>query len=149
MPTARDLLQRFRPVGAPGAAAPAGVPADRVAELGRELQPVFDQLAATVAEAARIRTDAAAEVRTRRGRGEERAAAVVEAAHRDAEMARAGAAAAVLRRAEQENAAALDEARHEADAVAARAREHSAVLVARVVAAVRESALQPVAGSPR
>ena len=45
MPSARDMLQRFRPIGTPGAAAPAGVPADRAAELGRELQPVFDELA--------------------------------------------------------------------------------------------------------
>ena len=43
MLSARDLLHRFRPVGAPGAA-PAGVPADRVAEVSRELQPVFDEL---------------------------------------------------------------------------------------------------------
>ena len=47
MPRARDLLARFRPVGAPGTAAPAGVPVDRVAERRRELLPVASGLRLT------------------------------------------------------------------------------------------------------
>lgn len=41
MPQLRDFLDRFRPAGAPGSAATAGVPADRLAELAAELDPVL------------------------------------------------------------------------------------------------------------
>lgn len=44
MPRARDLLDRFRPVGTPGAGSPAGVPADRRADALHELAPVFARL---------------------------------------------------------------------------------------------------------
>lgn len=149
MPTARDLLRRFRPVGAPGAAAPAGVPADRVAERDREVQPVFDELAATQAEAARIRDDAAARARARRDRAAAEAAAVVEAARRDAQKQRADTAAAILRSAQQETAAALTAAREEASAVVARAEGRYAGLVDRVVAGVRADAAATPARGPR
>ncbi len=47
MPRLSDFLSRFRPIGAPGSAARAGVPADRAVELRAELDPVFTLLAAT------------------------------------------------------------------------------------------------------
>ena len=59
MPRARDFLARFRPVGTPWcAAASAGVPADRVAEAGAELEPLFAMLADTEAEIDRVRASA-------------------------------------------------------------------------------------------
>lgn len=54
----RDLLQRYRPVGTPGAAARPGVPADRAAEVATELEPVLALLAATEDEARRLRAEA-------------------------------------------------------------------------------------------
>ncbi|HEV7213027.1 MAG TPA: hypothetical protein VGN47_15055 [Blastococcus sp.] len=145
MPSARDLLQRFRPVGAPGAAAPAGVPADRTAELGRELQPVFDDLAATVEEVARIRAASAEEARARRDRAAAEARRIVEAARRQAEGERADTAARRLRHAEAESATAVAAARQEAAGIARRAQERSADYVARILDAVaRPETPEPV-----
>ncbi len=105
MPGLRDVLQRFRPAGAPGAATAAGVPADRRADVTAELEPVFAALADIQQECARVgadgaqrasrlRTEAAEESRTIlvRARGEitaERARAVAERVH-DAEQELAG-----------------------------------------------------------
>jgi flagellar biosynthesis/type III secretory pathway protein FliH len=133
VPRARDLLARFRPVGAPGAAAPAGVPADRGAERERELQPVFAELAATEEEAARIRAAATTDAAARTSAATEQAQAIVESARRDAEAHRAEAAAAVLRQVEQSTSATRAAARHEAEEIAARARERLPDLVARLV----------------
>jgi vacuolar-type H+-ATPase subunit H len=49
-----DFLDRFRPAGAPGAAARAGVPADRARELAVEVEPVLALLDGTHAECERI-----------------------------------------------------------------------------------------------
>jgi vacuolar-type H+-ATPase subunit H len=140
MPTARDLLQRFRPIGTPGAAAPAGVPADRVAELSRELQPVFDALADAEEEADRIRTAAAAQARARVAAAEQQAAVLVDAGRRDAEAARAEITAESMRRAEAHAAAALATGEQDAAAVTERAAARYAGLAERVVHAVWESA---------
>ncbi|KAE8765526.1 hypothetical protein, partial [Georgenia thermotolerans] len=66
MPRARDILQRFRPAGTPGAAAPAGVPADRVTEMAAELEPVLARLAEAQAEADQVRAAARQEAERRR-----------------------------------------------------------------------------------
>jgi hypothetical protein len=50
MPRVSDLLYRFRPSGAPGSAASAGVPADRAHDLALELEPLFARLAQTERE---------------------------------------------------------------------------------------------------
>jgi hypothetical protein len=87
VPRARDLLARFRPVGAPGAAAPAGVPADRGSERDRELQAVFDELADTEEQAAAIRAAADREAAEIAARARERlpglVARVVDAVRQD------------------------------------------------------------------
>ena len=54
MPRVRDVLYRFRPAGAPGAASSAGVPVDRSADLAAELEPVFALLADTEQEVCRL-----------------------------------------------------------------------------------------------
>lgn len=54
MPQLGDFLSRFRPAGAPGAASRAGVPADRMAELSAELEPVLAMLAQTDATCTRL-----------------------------------------------------------------------------------------------
>ncbi|MFF4038263.1 hypothetical protein [Streptomyces sp. NPDC001816] len=53
----RDFLERFRPVGTPGASA-TGVPADRTAERAAELEPTLAQLTGVQQEAAGIRAAA-------------------------------------------------------------------------------------------
>ncbi|HUL24620.1 MAG TPA: hypothetical protein VLW44_02475 [Streptosporangiaceae bacterium] len=54
MTQARDFLDRFRPAGAPGSAARAGVPADRARELAAEVEPVLALLDDTHAECEQI-----------------------------------------------------------------------------------------------
>ena len=66
MPRSRDILQRFRSAGTPGAATATGVPADRVAELSAELEPVLAQLVSVQQEVSRIRADAHNEAERRR-----------------------------------------------------------------------------------
>lgn len=86
MPRMRDILQRFRPTSAPGAASTGGVPADRAADMAAELRPVLAMLAATQAtcrtltedarlDAVRIRSEAVDQARAIRDDGPRRAAA--------------------------------------------------------------------------
>lgn len=89
MPSARDLLQRFRPAGAPGPASATGVPADRVAERTAELEPVFESLRSTTAEVARIRQEAVVEAERRREQAREQAVARVADARLEADAIRA------------------------------------------------------------
>lgn len=144
MLSARDLLERFRPVGAPGAAAPAGVPADRVAEVSRELQPVFDELVDVQQRCADIRAAAVAAARARRDRGAGEARAIVAAARIDAQAQRADAAARERRETEQESAATIAAAEREAAEIHRRAEERMDGHVAHVVSAV----LHVIAGEP-
>jgi hypothetical protein len=117
----RDILQRFRPAGTPGAASSSGVPADRVAEASAELEPVLALLADAQEEAARLRADGAREAGRRRQAAAERAGATVLDAHRQAAAERAEAALRVSREAEAEVAAGLAEA----ERVAAATREYA------------------------
>ena len=91
--TARDFLARFRPVGTPGAAASAGVPADRVGEAGAELEPLFAMLADTEAEADRIRASADQRIAESHRLAAERAAEVLTQARLRADAERADASA--------------------------------------------------------
>jgi hypothetical protein len=69
MPRVRDLLYRFRPEGAPGAAAAAGVPADRAAELTAELEPLIAAAEAhTASERAAATDEAQLHAESRRSR---------------------------------------------------------------------------------
>lgn len=87
--TVRDFLQRFRPAGTPGAAAGAGVPVDRVAELTAELAAVFALLAEVETETARIRQEAAVQAAIRREEAARTADRMVAGARLRAEAARA------------------------------------------------------------
>ena len=77
MPRVRDVLLRFRPSGAPGAATAAGVPVDRANEVAAELEPVFELLADTERECTRILENAVADSAAIRARDAARARAVV------------------------------------------------------------------------
>ena len=107
MASLRDFLSRFRPAGAPGAAARAGVPVDRKRELEAEVGPVLGLLDGTRAECesiiARARRDADGIVAGARSEaaaieadgGRRAAAARDEAVRRLADAAAADAAAMV------------------------------------------------------
>ncbi|MEV0667854.1 hypothetical protein ACIBI3_40540 [Actinomadura luteofluorescens] len=121
MPALHDLLQRFRPAGAPGPA--AAVPSEHRA-VEDELEPVFARLEG--AEQERRRTVAAAHdlARSLTGSARDRAAGLIEQARAAATAERAAAAAEMLRAAEDEEqamrAAAEDEARRVREAASTR-----------------------------
>lgn len=144
MPRSRDFLERFRPAGTPGAAAKPGVPADRVAELSAELEPVLALLADTEKEADSIRTEASLQAERVRRHADERARVVVAAARRSADAERSDAAARLRQRAAQETAEILARAEQEAADVRRRGSERLPGYVDRVVGAVRDS----LAGTP-
>jgi regulator of protease activity HflC (stomatin/prohibitin superfamily) len=143
MASARDLLQRFRPAGAPGPATAAGVPADRVEERAAELEPLFLLLEDAVAEAARIRRDAEVEAERRRTQAREQAVARVAAGRLEADSIRAAALAEAQRAAAVAATLSAEQARAVAEDIARRSRRTVEVDVVDVVARVR-AALGPV-----
>jgi hypothetical protein len=120
VPSARDLLQRFRPAGAPGPATATGVPADRVAERAAELEPVFESLGSTTAEVARIRREAVVEAEHRRERAREQAVARVADARLEADAIRATTLAGAQSDAEAAARAGVAAAATRAEAITAR-----------------------------
>jgi vacuolar-type H+-ATPase subunit H len=114
VPQLRDFLSRFRPAGAPGAAAVAGVPADRARDLEAELVPVLALLADVDADCARVveqaRRDADDIVAAARGQAAERL--------REAGLRAAAAREDIMRQA-------MAAARHEAADTVTRARQQA------------------------
>ncbi|WIY00514.1 hypothetical protein QRX60_41725 [Amycolatopsis mongoliensis] len=103
MANLRDLLQRFRPAGTPGAASRPGVPADRAAELSRELEPLLALLTGIEAEAGRIREDGRTRSTAVLDRGRAQAVEIVADAEARAAGIRAEAAAHARAEAERES----------------------------------------------
>ncbi|WP_169987988.1 hypothetical protein [Microbispora sp. H10836] len=136
----RDFLQRFRPAGVPGAAAPAGVPADYAVDQAAELEAVFSALEETWARCAHERLRARSSAEETRTRARAQAAAVLSAARLEAEAARAEAASAARRTSEQESDALLRDATGSAGVIRRRAAARMPEMVARVVAEVRSLA---------
>jgi regulator of protease activity HflC (stomatin/prohibitin superfamily) len=114
VPKVRDLLDRFRPAGAPGAPSAAGVPADRYAAAAAELEPVFAELSAVVWRCEEIRQEAIAAATRRETEAEDHARAMIARARAQSEAERASAAATLREQAAQAASRALDNA--EADA---------------------------------
>jgi vacuolar-type H+-ATPase subunit H len=139
MARSANFLERFRLAGTPGAAARAGVPADRVAELSAELAPVLAGLSGTVEEARRIRDQGATTAERIRQEGRERAASVVAQARRDAAAERSATAARAREQAERESRELLDGAMTEAEAVRRDGTAMVDAAVQRVLTAVRSS----------
>lgn len=143
MPRSRDLLQRFRLAGTPGAASVAGVPADRVAEVSAELEPVLILLSDVQEQARQIRAAGRDEADRRRHDAREQARALVSAAQREADAIRAEAAAEVRRRAAADTAAVLSAADRDADRIRRQVAERLPGYVDRVVRAVRKTFMEP------
>jgi hypothetical protein len=146
VPRSRDFLERFRPSGTPGAAAAAGVPADRVAERSAELGPVLAELDDTQEEARRIVAAARLEADRRRTEGAQRARSVLAAARSQAEAERAEAASLVRRQAEEEAAAVERAAVRDAEELGARTEARLPHYVERAVSLARERLAGVVAG---
>ena len=133
MPRVRDFLYRFRPAGAPGAAAEAGVPTDRTAELTAELEPLFASLAQTEGECTDLRDRARADAAAIRGQQADLARGVISAAEARTAAERAAAAATVQQRAESQAADLIAAAGREAAAVRQRATSRMPRFVAEAV----------------
>lgn len=138
---ARDLLERFRPSGSPGAPAMSGVPADRVTERSAELEAVFAMLADVQAEAARIESDAQREAQHRRDAAAEQARAILAEARRMVDAERAQAAAAAQAGAAEQVGAIVTDAQRAAQSLAEQADARRDALVADVVRDTREELL--------
>ncbi len=112
-----SILDRFRPVGSPGPAGPAGVPAADDLGPAAELAPVFAALAGDVAACAALVEEARLSAEKDVARARARAAAVLSAARLEAGARRADAAAKVLATASHQDAELLERARIEAAAL--------------------------------
>jgi hypothetical protein len=123
MPASRGFLDRFRASGTPGAAAGAGVPADRVAERNAELAAVFERLAPVEKQVEKIREDARARAEDRRTAAAAQCQRILAAARQGADADRRDAAARVAALADAETHQALEEADRAAAAIAERAEQ--------------------------
>ena len=110
-----NILDRFRPVGAPGPAGPAGVPATGDQGPAAELAPVFAALAQDVEHCRTLVEEARRDAAAALSRSQEQAAAITAQARLDAGAERAHAAARVEQAALKRDALLLAQARKEAD----------------------------------
>lgn len=146
MPRVRDLLYRFRPAGAPGAASSAGVPVDRRADLAAELDPVFAHLVATERECAEIVSAAHRAADACRAQASHKAGSCVATARERLDDERAS--AAVVQRPGGPEADVQDASPAEVAEVRRRADERMATYVDRVVDRVLPLVGEPPAGAP-
>ena len=138
MPPLRDFLTRFRPAGSPGAAARAGVPADRSGELESEVAPVLALLDDNQAERERLITEARHEAEQIIAAARSAADAISADAAQRAETVREQAARQVMTAARQQAARTADHARHQAAQISELARQRMPALVGQVVDAIRQ-----------
>ncbi|MDK1361050.1 hypothetical protein QNO00_12320 [Arthrobacter sp. zg-Y1219] len=132
-----SLLDRFRPVGSPGPAGPAGVPATDDEGPEAELVPVFEALDPTIREAQELTNDASVRAADTVARARAQAAALVEQARIDSGAVRAAAAEKVSSEAEAADTEMLRQATEEAAELKergeARMPELASVIVADLV----------------
>lgn len=112
-----NILDRFRPVGAPGPVGPAGVPSTEERGPREELAPVFSALAPDVESARRLVEQAEKDAAALVERARDEASAVLARAQQDARSARADAAARITQETADRDEALLARARDEADAL--------------------------------
>lgn len=110
-----NILDRFRPAGAPGPAGPVGVPANGDQGPAVELAPVFAALGADVESCRRMVDEARREADGELSSAVEEAAAVIARARLDEGAERARAAARVEQAASAQDAQLLARARKDAD----------------------------------
>lgn len=136
MPASRGFLERFRASGTPGAAAGAGVPADRSAERDVELAALFERLAPVEVLAEQIRAEGVERAEQHRQAATATSRQLLAAARQQAEGERREAAARISAQAQHETQQALERAKAEADAIAEHARNVTPAYADRVVSEV-------------
>ena len=137
MPSWRDIFDRFRPVAAPGAPSPVGVPVDRTPSAAKELAAVFALLDETEASCAEIRADAIEAADRIRRAGDAAAEQILAAGRTNAARERAAMAAAARSGAERDRAERVASASREAARIRADGMAALDTHVARAVARVR------------
>lgn len=137
MARVRGILDRLRPVGAPGGVARVGVPADPRDSLRRELAPVFACLEPVLRECARVRQEAEAAARQRREEAVGRADDILAKARAKGEAERTRAAASARVEAMSEAERSLAAGRERAAQVRRRGEQRRPQLLARVLELVR------------
>ena len=143
MTQTREFLDRFRPAGAPGAAARAGVHADRARELAAEVEPVLALLDDVHAECERIVTQAQREANQITGQAQAEVARIGRDAERRARAARDEATAGVLAQARADAQQAAAGAGQQALQIQRLAKRRMPELVATAVGLVRAGADSP------
>lgn len=138
LPQLRDFLERFRPAGAPGAAASAGVPADRSRELEAELSPVLALLEGVDSECGRIVAQARHDAEQIIAAARDAAAADLAGADQRARSARDEITREILAGARAEAATAVADAARQASRERELASQRLPALVSRAVRLVRE-----------
>ncbi|HNV10272.1 MAG TPA: hypothetical protein PKN27_02925 [Propionibacteriaceae bacterium] len=128
-----SILDRFRPVGAPGSAGPAGVPSVDERGPAVELIPVFAALALDVESSRMVVEEATSDAAAIVARAREQASALVAQAQLDARAARAGEAAQVERSAGDQDRSLLASARTQADDLARTGSAQLPALVSSVI----------------
>lgn len=137
MARVRDLLYRFRPSGAPGAANAAGVPADRTLEQTAELEPVLAQLSETERDCADILEGGRRDAAETRAHAEDTARSILAAARSRAAAERAAAAATVHDRSQEQTSSEALASQRQVALVRDRAAHAMPQYVEQVVASVR------------
>jgi vacuolar-type H+-ATPase subunit H len=141
VPPLRDFLSRFRPAGAPGAAARAPVPVDHARELEAEVGPVLALLDDARDECDQIlqqaRRDAGAVMAAARAE----AAAIAAAGDQRAQMARDEAARRLCDAAAADTAAMVAEARQQAGRIRTLAGQRMPALVSAAMGELRRMLL--------
>ena len=136
MPRAPDLLRRFLPAGAPGAAGVAGVPTDRLADVTLELAPVFAQLAATETLCDEVVAQGRRDAATVTQRAAEQVRTIAVAAEQSAAAERIDALARAQQVTQEHVEAGLADARAQAAQLRADAAQRIPELVARISATI-------------
>ena len=143
MPRVRDLLYRLRPSGAPGAANPPGVPADRAREAAEELSPVFALVDPVEAECHRIVAAGQHDAEVQRAHDREVARDLVASARARVPVEREAARARARRSADERAAAAAERGQASAEQVRRRSEEQLPHYVDLVVGRVWELVAEP------
>lgn len=143
-----SLLDRFRPVGSPGPAGPAGVPATDDQGPEAELLPVFETLDPTIREAQELTDAASARAAETVARARTQAAALVEQARMDSGAVRAEAAEKVTGESRTADAEMLRRAAEEAAELQQRGESRLPELAAAIVADLVQDLLGPENSTP-
>ena len=138
-----SLLDRFRPVGSPGPAGPAGVPAGDDQGPDAELVPVFEALDPTIRDSRELMKDSSKRAAETVAQARTRAAALVEQARMESGAVRARAAAEVS----STTQAADDRMLQEAAAEAAELKQRGESRVPELAAAIVADLVQDLLGN--